>query len=161
MSAAAHSSSEKYVLWLYSRSYHNQFLEISKLYEAGFYRPAFILINQLFENIIRSYFDDWCSRDMKKIFTKLVEDLEMTDDEARTINMGDSSLREVRNIVVHRDCSSYFFELNGETYSFSEQSTYKVVFDYFYSTIDICIDKMLNNLNSGMLENEGELSEEA
>lgn len=152
---------EYYNLWLYSRNYHNQFLEILSLYDAGFYRPAFILYYQLFENIVRSYLDGWEVRRTEKLFNNLAKKLGLNKSEIKEINGFESSLRTVRNTVIHKDCSTSYYTYQEVLYMYSEQSTYKVIFDNFYPIIDSCINKILDNLSLGLLDNVGELSEEA
>lgn len=155
------SKYEFYSLWLYSRNYHNQFLEILNLYEAGFYRPAFNLYYQLFENIVRSYLNGWEIRNTKKLFTLLSDILKLTELERNSLNGSEESLREVRNIIIHKDISVFHYEINGVLYSFADKETYKFIFDDFYPLVDNCISKILFNLNLGMIDDDGEPNEEA
>lgn len=145
------NSNEFYSLWLYSRNYHNQFLEILNLYEAGFYRPAFNLYYQLFESIIRSYLDDWETRNTSKLFESLSQKIEMSDSDKATLYQTDNSLREVRNKITHRELSSHSFQTQGIDYLFSEQKTYEIIFNHFYPIIDVYINKIMIKSNLGIL----------
>ena len=122
-------------IWLYSRYYGNMVSTAQRLYddEEG-YAAVVILLNAtelIFKSLRENYSDNF-NRDI----VALVDVGLLTEKEKDFFDSKEYGLREIRNIMMHREAYQYCLESpDGKALPFIEASTWMQLYDHYAPTI--------------------------
>ncbi len=133
-------------IWLHSHYYGDLLSACEALHEQNFGYASLDLLFSVLEKIVKMVLEDY-DISFCDALSSLKKEKILTEKEFSFLNSGNSSVRKIRNLLVHADHHSIAIEKNGVVYFLSENETHLMLYadlsDYiFYIIYKIvkCID---------------------
>lgn len=128
------------IIWGYSRCYGDMIATVVKLHEEEEdYAAILILFNamELVFKSLRENFKQNINQDLEDLKNKEI----LTEDEYLFFNNKENGIREIRNIMTHRNAYQYCIEdADGVALPFSDFGTWSIIYDlYALRIIDILV----------------------
>lgn len=122
-------------IWLFSKCYSDLIRTSCRLYNSGEWYAACLVLWNVTELVIKAALGDY-----GKNFNHDIECLRdhgiITEEEYNFFENSDFGIRKIRNIMAHRDAYEYaLVDSHGITYKFSEDDTWRIIFEKNATTI--------------------------
>lgn len=138
------------IIWRYSKYYSDMIFAVDRLGKIGEYHSALIVLFNVFELVVKSVRE----KDEEKLFDDinwLRYNGYINDDEKKFLDDKQSGIRQIRNIMMHRNLYKYAVELDGIGYSFADAQTWKLLYDNVASRLIGLIVKIVRH-KQGLLK---------
>lgn len=129
-------------LWLYSRFYAKLFLSINNLVDTNEYYSALLMQFNAFELIIKSVRENY-NENLSEDIAFLYNNQIISEEENRLLNDGKFCVRNIRNMMCHRNAYMYIIEINNVAYPMINDETWEILYDYFTPIIISVIAKTI------------------
>ncbi len=128
------------IIWGYSHYYGDMIATVMRLHEEEEdYAAILILFNamELVFKSLRGNFNQNINQDLEELKNKKI----LTEDEFLFLNNKENGIREIRNIMTHRNAYQYCIEdADGVALPFSDSGTWSIIYDlYAPRIIDILV----------------------
>jgi len=125
-------------IWLYSKYYGDMVFTAQRLYSNGEGYAAMVILLNATELIFKSVREDF-SQNFNQDVADLINEGLLEEDEKEFIENKRYGVREIRNIMTHREAYQYCFESStGTVLPFIEVDTWLTIYrDYSPKIIDI------------------------
>ena len=133
-------------IWQYSHYYSDMLFTSLRLYDSGEGYAATVVIFNAVELIFKSLRENF-NENFNQDIRALTEAGILTEDEKDFFDNKKYGIREIRNIMTHREAYSYCLETpDGKVLPFVEADTWMVVFEeYSERVIDILYNALIRS----------------
>lgn len=130
-------------IWQYSKYYGDMMATTKRLYDNGEYYTSVTLLFNVTELICKAVKDDYAgnfSNDLKW----LNEHGLLNDEDYSFLDGKENGMRNIRNIMMHRDAYQYCLESeNGKALPFTESDTWQLVYASYAPRIIEILSKLV------------------